>query len=469
MTPIIRALALGYAAPQILEFVSRAFPSLTGKIKKAQSSGYSVDQILKILNQGMGGDSNLPSTEAQIQNRRDVRRENIANELLSLGGASLGGLAASKAFPGFVNSLKGSLGPSSSVGAEAVGGALQSGSQIDQPQISPQQPPPLPEQLQQQAPQQQISPSQVLPQNVAQQPPSFDSATILTELGLDEKINNLLAQGKAPEQVSREVVGGLNPKQRKLFTEKVAKGEIPPTLESVIRDYASKVQPLDIQAKQAAKPVKGNLVETPDGMIGTIEHIQDKQALVKDENGKTHKVLAKDLQDLTDKYKDVHIDVSNVPESERSAPLYGVTPRHDQKSIQVEFFPKDENVSKIVYEYFRKDGERIPEELQAKLREGMAIPVSSGIEWSGFWNAEEADSRGSTFHHDLKMQAQDLDKVEQGKEQDNPSIPYWFVKVEKIFEHGIHTEAKKEFGKRQKAFKQEYKEMTGGKTKKRKP
>lgn len=306
MTPILRALALGYAAPQILEFVSRAFPSLTSKIKKAKSSGYSTEQILSILNQGFGGGSGEVGTEASIQNQRDVQREQAGKDLLKLGAGSFATRALTSAIPEFVGSLKGALQPREMAPLEEI---VQAGSPSPMPPNAPPLPPPLkPEQLIQAVQGQEPNQKQPViqsPKQNAQQPPTFDSGAILAELGLDEKINNLLSQGQTPERITQDIVGSLKPKQKKEFTEMVRSGRATHML-GMVRDYAEKNK-----ANIAVKPQKGNLVATPSG-IGELESIRNKEGLVKDENGKLHKVKVDEMvrsplpeKDLADLHEDL--------------------------------------------------------------------------------------------------------------------------------------------------------------------
>jgi hypothetical protein len=298
MTPIMRALALGYAAPQILEYVQRAIPSLGSKITRAKKSGYSVEEILNILHQGFSSSGYEGMTESQIHKSRSERQNQLGKDLLKLGIGSIGGIALSRGLPAFMESLKGSLGKGSSAGSGAVAEALQSGTQTNQPEILQQQQSLEPikkiDQLSQTSVEPKSEIAQMAPEAVpttSQQPPELDSPSILAELGVDQKINNLLAQGKSPQQVSREIVGEFNPKQKKLFSQKVQKGAIPPTFEALVQDYASKTPKQD---KSITKPVKGDLVALPNGEIGELEHIKEKQALVKSE-GRLHKVNASEI------------------------------------------------------------------------------------------------------------------------------------------------------------------------------
>lgn len=483
MSAILRALAQGHTANAVLKMISKSNPALASKVSTALSIGYTAEKILSLLSK----ETSENQTGVELSNseriaRNSARAGDVAKKAVMTATAiGAGGLLAAG-----MQGVQGQLPPPvPNIGPRPMSNApVRPTPTRNAPLSAPQQtlqPPPLPQTQPSAVPSQSLPPQPPLqgkmpaqgqqPEGTlttltqTQQPPSIDSVSIIREMGLDQKINNLLAQGKSPEQVSQEVVGSFNPKQRKLFTEKVQKGQIPPTFDAIIRDYASKSPKME---QPAQKPVKGDLVALPNGEIGELEHIKEKQALVKDDAGKLHKVKSTDLESLTNKYKDVHIDVSTVPESERSAPLYSIRTANDDRNLIVEFFPRNEVVADDEYEYIRKDGKPFDPALLQRLQEGVDIPVTSGFEWAGFWNADKGDSRGSTNHHEIKIQAQDKEAVEKGEEAENPSMPLWFVRKKSLFRHGYDREARRQFGKHASGFRKEYKEMTSEPKKPRK-
>jgi len=333
-------LASGYTPDLILQFVDKVFPNIGKAARNAKKFGKSAEEIVRTLSQlsakqlakaDKRGD--ILNFDNPLERANAAARDDSRNPLLQ-GAKTLGtGLmaagataAALKGIPLLVEGLapkqqSPEVNPSTPY-QSTIQPSLQEGGipAMDQgPTVLPQDLSKIaqgniPKEIQQsQAIPQQPNPQISAPS--AQQPPSIDSAAIIREMGLEPKINNLLAQGKSPEQISQEVVGGFNPKQRKIFTEKVQKGAIPPTFDALIRDYAAKatnratIAPQSEESRQ--KPVKGDLIALPNGEIGELEHIKEKQALVKSD-GRLHKVNADEMiasplpaRDLADLYEEL--------------------------------------------------------------------------------------------------------------------------------------------------------------------
>lgn len=85
--------------------------------------------------------------------------------------------------------------------------------------------------------------------------------------------------------------------------------------------------------------VKNELVSTPNGTIGNIESVRDKEALVKDENGKLHKVKVDDLissplpeKDMSELYDDLikGIEKHTGQDVSRHVSLAGYDPKFNQ-------------------------------------------------------------------------------------------------------------------------------------------
>lgn len=303
---ILQAIRQGYNVTHIIDWLSRNHPKLSRNIKAALKQGYTHDKIAEYLTEGryashgqrnqmLEGMSEQEKAERLAQGAPGDWKKPLSTAL-NVGATALGAYGLARGLP---------------MAASAIGGILGGNNPQPGPQPmsnAPIQPPPIASMgalpaitpAQNQSPlQQAIGTNQISPssgQNTAQtqlpspqQTPSYDSVSIIQELGLEEKVNNLLAQGKSPEEVSRSLVGSFNPKQRKVFTEKVQRGLVPSTFTGLVKDYASKA---NIQHK--VKPVKGDIVATPHG-LADLESIKEKEALIKDDEGKVRKVKVDDL------------------------------------------------------------------------------------------------------------------------------------------------------------------------------
>lgn len=484
MSNLIPSIVGSYSAQEILRFIARVYPELGMKIRTAEGLGRSAEDILRYINRLNKGNfspaKKSPSSNPYLEAQDLTKKVHpIGKMVMGAAAAGLGAYGISRGLPAIANSKVGrgilsavGLSPSSSQQPDTTSApSMQTSGPLDMPTQVQQ-----PTQPEIQSVQPQITPQ-------PQQPPTVDSEAIIREMGLEPKLNNFLSSGMRKEDIAPVVDRLLAPHQKKWLEAKIKSGEAKP-LPELIDDYVNKPRssmqtaPVGLQSNkmQAAKldvqpaskkPLsKGEMVETPDGMIGELASVRDKEALIKDDSGKLHKVKSNDLESLVEKYKNVHIDTSKIPESERSAALYGVRTANQNKNLLIEFFPRNENVSDEEYEYIRKDGKPFDEELLTRLREGVDVPVTSGIEWAGFWNADKGDSRGSANHHDIVMKAQDKEAVENGEETDDPSRTLWFVKKKSLFRHGKEREARRQFGKHASSFRKEYKEISGGKTKK---
>lgn len=325
--PIFKALALGYAPQQILQFLQSAYPSLSPRIKRARSAGYGFSDILNILNISMGGKPGDVRTEAQIQSDRDKSQGKITKSLLALGAGALGSSVIARGLPSIVQ--QDALGEKEQQGASLppISGIPQGGlqheeasSQTLRPQLASQK------QLLQDQPEIQTQSS--VENTGSQPPPSIDSVSIIREMGLEPKINNLLKAGNSPQQISAAVVASLTPGQKKWFTEQVRLGKARDML-GMVTDYVSSgrtaqnapgsnivtqdmSEPGLGKETQPAKPVKGDFVAAPGNIVGDIADIREKEALVRDENGKLHKVKSDQLisspipeQDLASLYDEL--------------------------------------------------------------------------------------------------------------------------------------------------------------------
>jgi hypothetical protein len=191
-----------------------------------------------------------------------------------------------------------------------------------------------------------------------------------------------------------------------------------------------------VEEPEQAKPIaKKDIVATPNG-VGEVKEIRNGQALV-EVDGKLHKVKEEELQPEPEEVKTATFgfDPSTIPEELRSAPLNEVYLPASRKHVVVKY---NAGLQPVRYRYFRKDGKPISEDYVNKIKEGVQLPVTSGLNFWGGWNADESDSRGAANYEELVANAQ-----EEGKEND-PAKEYWFEKEEAIYEHPYMEKAGKE-------------------------
>lgn len=312
MSPIANALALGYGAPQVLGFITRAFPSLAPRIKKAQTTGYSVEKILKLLNRGMGGGDELDNlTESQIHTQRDKKQNDLSQDLLKMGAGAAATYGASKVIPGLIQKGVQSLGlsgqknplPPQSPSQSSIGPKPMSNAPVHTSPI-PSAPPSQPN----------LAVAAVAPPVTSV--PSVNpkaSTQILQEMGLEDRIKNLLKAGNPKETVAQVLESTLAPHQKKWLGEKIKSGEAKP-IQEMVNDYLGDsssqaqqlepqiqtneqqpIQKLDQAPTASEAPKKGDLVFDPkSGISGDLKDVRKKEALIDDE-GKIHKVKVEDV------------------------------------------------------------------------------------------------------------------------------------------------------------------------------
>lgn len=473
---LLSAITQGYSSSQIIQWLSSQSKKWAKQIKSSKSQGYADDQILEYLTHGKhtskGQREQMLSGMTEQERATKILNQPTDLEPLAKGIGTAATLGASaygiSKIPSAIKSISGLLQRSPAAPGGPIGPQPMANAPTAPPQIAPVGGP---------AP---ISPGQnqnisAVPatQNQAQSPPQAPSQPpvntpqVIQEMGIGPQIETLHRAGNGPDQISAALNTTLKPHQKKWLQDKIKAGEAK-SLEEMIPEYLQQV-PAQVQEQQ--NPIneiteeERKVVETPSGDIGEIKSQRNGKALV-DVNGKLQQHKVDDLQSLYEKFKDVHVDVSKIPEAERSAPLYGIRTANDDKNLIVEFFPKNSDVADDEYEYFRKDGKPFEESTLHALQEGLTVPATSGTEWAGIWNEEDADSRGSANHHYIKMQAQDKNKVESGKESNDPSKSLWFIKKKSLFRHGFEREVRRQFGKHAKEFKREHQEKYGKKRKK---
>ena len=395
MSAIAKALASGYSAQKILEFISKKFPDIGGKIQKAQSFGYTIPQILNFLseNHELPSDAIRGLSESEvagIQKQRDTARQ------------TSGVLAAASAIPA-ISSL---AAPASALAGQSpqlpIGPAPMANAPVVPPQI-----PPVPQggmaQAAQAAPAAQAVPVQPtaqppnIPSVASPTTPAPNSAEIIRQMGLEGKIKNLHQAGNNAEAISAGIQVGLSPGQKKWLEEKIKSGEAKP-IEELVKDYLT-AQPTNKQSLQVEKEKSvpfagGRIVASPSGVVGKVESEKTKQALVNDD-GKLKKLTKEEVFD--------------VPENLQNLDY------RDMARKYVESFPKEgqgslsSNVASLLYDY--ESGEmygtyvgspdtlyawkNVPAELYEKIKSQSTAPKTSGESFTGAWDASVADSLGS--------------------------------------------------------------------------
>lgn len=321
MSPIAQALAAGYGEEEILKFMSRALPNIAPSIKKARNSGYSIPNILGFLSKIMQEDEFDPYLSQSAAHKKvREKRERTVKELANTALTATAAYGAAKAIPGAIRGIKGIFGNTPNIGPSPMSNAP-----VNPPPIpgAASTLPPAPMQPTIATPAPAPAPAGLTPQN---------SIKTIEEMQLGPRIQTLRAAGNNEEQIAAAINATLKGDQRKWFGEKLKKGEVKP-LQEMVKDYVDQfgIQPQTEkitpetqpkksirteypggyyeganwqgsgaaqrhpEIKEGNKLEKGSLVATPSGNFGNIESVRDKEALVKDDDGKLHKVSKEDL------------------------------------------------------------------------------------------------------------------------------------------------------------------------------
>ena len=167
---------------------------------------------------------------------------------------------------------------------------------------------------------------------------------------------------------------------------------------------------------------------TPRGLIGQVTHQKDGTSILQVGDRKIKEKTA-DLQPIPAEWENVHVDLTKVPEEDRSASLRMFGASEDRTSVISRFW---DNGKPVLYLYQRKDGQPFDEQLLESVANEVDAPISSGIQFAGAWSPE-GKSRGSAFHFKIKEMAQD------SKKTDDPSKPFFFIRLPYKFQHGFDT------------------------------
>lgn len=477
---ITKALAGGYTSKQIIDFILRKFPQHADKIKSAMAAGFTVEQVLKFLGGGRKAiNQESPSTTEHEQTRSmDINRaENVNKGALAAGGLALtpfasraAGAALSRALPESLKNLSSAIGFGSIPGIEpnhniSPSQTPQLSSQAEpQKTILSQQPPVSETNIQQP---QQIN-QDLIPQEIKDLQKSNSDRDELWKLAINGKVSKkgekndflkyakkLLQRGDIKDQETFEKFhkyweatkgekrgnplvefenfrtrtnGFFEPKENQSTTDQLPKSN----------EMVENIPPIE----------KKSIVSSPKG-IGEVKEIRNGQALI-DINGKLHKVPQEELEHEPKEIKEAKFDFdpTDIPEDLRSAPLNEVYLPHDKRHITVKY---NAGLKPIRYIYWRKDNKNISTDYINKIVNGVQLPVSSGLNFWGSWDATKSDSRGAANYQELVSNSQ-----EEG-EPDDPSKDYWFIKEESIYTHPYQEKANDFLRNKEKEFNEKRK------------
>jgi len=363
MSPIFQAISAGYSLPHILNFMVKAFPSLAPKIAKAKAAGYSAEQIIDFISkttEGGPADKRLSQSEIHAQNmqKQSEMTKDILKKAVSIGTSAVALNTVRNIAPSIRNLFGGSGTPPNSPVSPSPGPQPMAGAPI--------QPTPL---AQTSLPQQPITPPTT-------QLPQINSKDILDQMGLTERIQNLVKAGNKPEGVKAALTMIATPGQKKWLSEQGFK------IDDIIDDYISK-NPIEIKPENLSR---GSSVITPEGDIATVEDMPGKTSKVNIE-GKEKVFETDDLipepenkDEILDTYEKL---ISKIPENLRSSLLNWVGYDPDRNILQVKFH----NGSSYTYE-------DIPQEFAEKLKDAEFLAKTSGNNYYGAWEQGES-SRGA--------------------------------------------------------------------------
>lgn len=406
MTAILNVLGSGFSAKKIIDFFIRKNPEIGEKIKTLLASGFSAEQILKFFSKGDNFDKLRSQMENSysIQNNanplvqsEEIRGRNLTNDPASMLQRSAGPLARSALTAG-----------AGLLGSYALSRALPGIVQQFAPGMTQNVPTgPTPQQIAQNVPkqiQQQAAPV-INPAAPAPVPVPVKASQVLDELGIKERVDNMLKAGNTPEAIST-VLSSIGKKKFKTDEE----------LASTIAQYAQekpsepvqkaqnepqlqKASGLPEQAEQPKEetPIQAkSTVILPSGDVGEVKSIKNGIATI-EVNGvdKTRKVDDLDqsplnTDELADKYDALF---AAIPEKERSAFISWAG--YDEDTNTLGFIPrggKYEEISNISPEYAQA------------IKDATGQARTSGEKREGLWIAGESTRGGLIYNLIEKIQ-----------------------------------------------------------------
>ena len=449
---------LGYTATDILDVMGKGQPGATKKIRRALSFGYPAISILKhLIGKDSDSDEAYMTLEEKAKNHEAKRHKKQAVTtgltaatlagglgLLARGGAvaSQGAQAAGSILSGTSGNENsplpsGGLTPTTgpSVGSESPAVSPLSVQGIQNQAMNRGQNPSIP-----------VTNSQTPPIETAQSSnPVTDMDFFQTKLakenpsGIIQFIEHHQKSGKSPEE-TYDII-----RQTRLHGPRVKKFEEEsglPFSEAIKQVYGS--NQLDLPEITIEK---GSKVITPSGQIGDVFHQKDGTSIV-DEGNRRSASKTDDLIPMPKSWENIQVDLSKVPEQDRSSNLQQVAATEDGKQIVMSFWEKGDKPK--MYIYRRKDGKPMDAEILKTISEESDIAVTNGMSFYGGWSTKDP-SRGSAFHHRLKMLSQSA------QDEDDPSKPFVFERAPVAFKHGFLVAAQQELNRAEREFNDKFK------------
>ncbi len=389
------AIAAGYTAKQILNYLASAFPELGHRIKEAVGAGKNAEDILKYL-------SNFDSSKlSKIKGRTNVEKpfQNTSqvNPLLE-------GQAATKAYDPIPQGLK----SAAKLGATALAGTAASplinkGIQAAGPLVGnllgqvfgqeQQQPSPAPEATAEGGI---MQPSIPAPEATAQLPvqqefPSINSEAVLNQFGVKDRVDTMLMAKNSPEQISAGIRATLKGKIKPKELEQINQAIVDYAQKSQVKPEIQPAKTMPVQ-EEVEKPIsKGSEVLTQDG-VGKVISISGNNALIEEDGKKKQVKLDQVVQaplpekELADLYKDLigGIEKKTGQDVSRMVSFAG----YDPDNNELVFKPHDGGV------YVYKDID--PEEVEL-LTNFLTQRKTTGSNYIGSWTAGTGSPIGAAM------------------------------------------------------------------------
>lgn len=422
---LMSALAQGYSSSQIIKWLSTNSKKFSKQIKSALSQGYTDDQILTYLTKGKHashGERNK-MLGGMTEGEKGARIFNVptdwskVKQVGELAATAATGYGIAKAAPAAVQGIKGLFKGQNPFLAPNIGPKPMANAPTQAPQVAPASQATIPTHpvSSQTNNAQAAQPAQSQPPNPQPQSqiPPQQSIQIIGQLGVADQIKNLQKTGNTPEAIATAVSVSMKPNQKKWLEEQMKAGTAK-SLPEMVDDFMSQA-PQEIQQageqnapstqenvqkiEEIEKPLsKGETVSSISGKTGQLQSIREKEALVKDDDGKLHKVKVEDLVAIPDeiKNKDYHSIaqeyISTFPEEGKGSlsDALSVMAYDPQKNELIAAFP--DNPTKM-WRYSNVEPELYEEIISAS----TAPKTSGGTGIPGTWNVNTADSRGSPF------------------------------------------------------------------------
>lgn len=91
MNPILKSLSEGYEPDEIIQFITKAIPSVASRVRKAKQTGHSASSILDFLTK-ITGDDNYPRSmsQAELEEAIGKKQEGLVKDVLKKGALTLG-------------------------------------------------------------------------------------------------------------------------------------------------------------------------------------------------------------------------------------------------------------------------------------------------------------------------------------------------------------------------------------------